>query len=934
MTKHDEPGKYLNALAFRATPDLVGDACVFVRDLDEATAKLWDDFDFQCKRRYGNDSAQAPYSIATTVLKVLTGGYVYFDPDKRAPFLASREPLDDRLLERVFTLTYHLASGAAIETINLSAPPVLASRIAATPQVERHLAEHLAPTSGRQPTAPGWVFRTIGWDISRTLATRHLKISETRQVKLRPDTGGGLVAIDTPWENEQGGRFALSRTALRLKTMPNIQSPILQLTSHVTRIDDSLVFASTALAVPRDEQHPILQISLNGRGGARTVNRLALEALGRLEMDYSILRTIDERSRREQKLLAEAREKGERIRFARERPGQVWPVLGRNVQFPIGTGVGMHHLRKLHEHVETVFDGKAVPLVMREVAMSLPHRPTDPETVSKEELERRKQEKEETGSKDSLRPRGSAFPSAESIVACIEAAGFKKLRIVCLWYRDETRLRMLKTLADTYGLPTTGLDPVDGQEIELHGRAVTAVFCAAQEFLSPGRAEGRARALEPIRPVLALDEATTVVAAWCETEFPRPEHAEQEQAGAEGLDELDAKHQTRAVLARLGIPTQYLLGRTERGVVHVKKDDHPAEMALLDLYRSLGIIDDRIANALKPEKDSPRVDDLAHVGIYVRQQNRRKDEEGSPKVVITATAVVPPADPEGVWTMLGWSTAKPEWQSYRTAQTSFHARAYPEPGEKRTYRQRWDEAADDVERALRELAEELDGTGYVVTVDELAARRMWSGLQNVCQGADRASGKSKYWLPGSSLQSDQRPKAVVRINLDDEEVPQPVSSSKVTKAGTTTDYETAQTLFRVETDFATPVWILCNVPRAYRGSGGRLGAKYTRWEAKKSVQSQVAAERRKGEMPQNWYSMTATEIYPIAFDPRISREALAVAAAKLCHQAQFWSDRSRYPVPLHAAKQMDLDHPQYRRTAQEDPTPAAEPETAEAVDDE
>ncbi|MDJ1130815.1 RNaseH domain-containing protein [Streptomyces iconiensis] len=37
--------------------------------------------------------------------------------------------------------------------------------------------------------------------------------------------------------------------------------------------------------------------------------------------------------------------------------------------------------------------------------------------------------------------------------------------------------------------------------------------------------------------------------------------------------------------------------------------------------------------------------------------------------------------------------------------------------------------------------------------------------------------------------------------------------------------------------------------------------------------------------------------------------------ARLWHQTIAWFDRSRYPVPLHAAKQLDLDHPKYRRSA-------------------
>jgi hypothetical protein len=78
-------------------------------------------------------------------------------------------------------------------------------------------------------------------------------------------------------------------------------------------------------------------------------------------------------------------------------------------------------------------------------------------------------------------------------------------------------------------------------------------------------------------------------------------------------------------------------------------------------------------------------------------------------------------------------------------------------------------------------------------------------------------------------------------------------------------------------------------------------------------------------MPQNWYSMTANEIYPLACADGVSLEALAITTAKLCHQAQFWDGRSRFPVPLHAAKQMDLDHPQYRRPIAPEEKASVEP---------
>lgn len=933
VTEQDrEPGKYLNTLAFRCTPGLVGAAAVSVRHFDEATWKLWDDFDRQCKRRYNSESAQAPYSIATTVLGMMGGGYVCFAPDRQAPFLASLHPIDSKLLRRVFTLTYHLALGQDVSTIDLTAPPELAKRIAGTPEQRHPLAEFLEAADGSQATAPSWLYRTVAWELSRRLACEPWAISDSRTIKLRSDSTGGLVAFDDPWQNEQGGRYALSRTALNLQTLPNISTPVLLLDSRVTRISSSLVFSSTALAEQPGEDRPLLEVALNGRGGARTVNRLALQALGRLEMDYSILRTIDERSKREQKLLADAKEKDERPVFPREHPGQVWPVLPKNYSFPIGTGPGMHHLRLLYQHFTKVFIDQAEPLEMREVRMSLPHRPTDPENISKQEYDRRKTEREQNPEVKwgPIRPKGSLFPTPESIVASVEAAGFKKLQIACLWYRDETRLRMLDTFCKTFGLAREGLDPRDGEEFNLHGEQITAVFHYAADFLKPGSSGGRMEALAASGAALRSQDGV-LVGAWCETEIPAA--SDDGNDSQTSLDDLDAKPQTKTILAGLDVPNQYLLGKDDKGAIKPRMKDHPAEMALLDLYRSLGIIDDRIANALQPEKTGYPVDRIAHVGIYVRQQNRRKGEFGQAKVVIIASALVPPEVAGEPWTMLGWSSTRPVWRPYRLAQTAFHASAYPEgTGDKKTYRQRWDDAAETVERALADLAEELEGTPYVVTADVQDSRRMWDGLQNMRLGGSPGNRKSRYWLPGSTLSPDEQPQAIIRINTEDEEVPQPVSTTRIAKVKDSepAEQETATTLYEVTTDFGAPVWIFCNVPRAYDGDGaGRLGSKYTRWDAKPSVAADKKEERRKGEMPQNWYAMTASVIFPIACADGVSDKALAITTAKLCHQTQFWDGRSRFPVPLHAAKQMDLDHPQYRRTAAPEEKSAAEPGAAE-----
>ncbi|WP_372503898.1 RNaseH domain-containing protein [Actinomadura rupiterrae] len=46
----------------------------------------------------------------------------------------------------------------------------------------------------------------------------------------------------------------------------------------------------------------------------------------------------------------------------------------------------------------------------------------------------------------------------------------------------------------------------------------------------------------------------------------------------------------------------------------------------------------------------------------------------------------------------------------------------------------------------------------------------------------------------------------------------------------------------------------------------------------------------------------------------------------MCHQTIGWSDRSRYPAPLRAAKQIDLDHPEYRRSTPPEDRPNADEE--------
>lgn len=872
-----KPPRQLDLLAYHGTRELLGTAKVTVRALDASVRPMWQNLDSAYKATVGNAQAMVPRSIAATALRCLTGGYVHFDPEKL--ILATREPLDDETIRDTFTLLYHLVHGAHIDEIDLGSPPLLAEKIASSVPVERSITQALRHNAGGQVDAPDWVFRTIAWEFSQQLAKEPWLVDD-HKIVLSPDSDGGLIAWADPWPGQSGNRYSLARIRVALKTVPNLADPLFLLSANATRIASSMAYARTVLVEQADPLRPIVEVALDGRGNVRRVNKMALEILGRLGIDRSVLHSVADRIKTEEQARAAAAAAGqEPPRFSSMPAGKVRPVLGKNFSFPVGTGVGMHFYRELDRHVRGVF-GEA--LRSPEVRSCYP----------------------------GFRQHND-LPTPAAVSASITAMGYKSLRLVCLWSRDETRHRMINGLCKAYGLNPGHLDPADGEAISLHGESVTAVFRHAPQLLEHGPARGRAQALALVESSLTGDDST-LVAAWCETSYDAP--------GIENpAEDEDAKHQSHQLLADRLIPTQYL-----NGAKVPAKGDHPVERGLADLYRSIGIVDERIQQALDFRPAGNALPPIALCGIHVRRQATRRGERGGAKICVTATVLKPPAEDGSTWTMHGWSYTDRHWRPYHQAQCNFHARPYPtgklteladdEPG-----RAKVAEAIDD---ALEHLAEYLGQIPYAVIVDAKACRRLYPGLQNVTQGTP-GSGR-QTWLPGGNLSAAARPAAVIRINTADDEVAQAISYTDFDSDGQESDTgKTTTRLFELSPDFGEATWMLCNVPRQFdSGIPARLGEDKTRWDASPAVFD--GAVKKKSEIKQNWYSMTTTEIFPIGIRPGLSGRALAIAVAKLSHQTLSWNDRARNPVPLHAAEQMDLDHPQFRRTA-----PAVEKETAE-----
>lgn len=918
------PRRRLDVLAYRATPDLLGHASIHIREFDKGVTSLWRMFDRDYRNHTGKDEALAPRSVAVNALRCLTGGYVAFDPDNG--FLVTHEPVDDDTLLAAFTLMHGRALGDPIDEIDLTSPPALAERIAESKQEQRLLADYLHTTETGQPAAPTWVYNTVAWDLSRRIAERAWRV-DGMEIPLRVDSRGGLVAWEHPWTNKLGTAEALSRAAITMKTLPNISDPILLINPTVTRIQSRMAWARTVLIEQEDPARPIVEVAMAGRSSVRRVSAMALDVLTRLGVQRSILRHVQDRVELENRSQDEPDAVSESHYITAPdstTAPMIRPVQSKNFRFPIGHGVGIHHHRELRRHIDEILGDNLVKATRLTVHF---------------EAERFKQAKV-----DNLLPR------PDDMVRSLTTMGYSHLRIVCLWNTDEVRRRMLDGLRDAYvsdvhtpdeqAFETLALDPVDGEPLALHQESISAVFHRVPEFLDHGPGSGSA---EAITHVLQDYGSDTLVGVWAETEFTGRDEYDNEgdEEGIEDEDtekearvkvkeDEDAKFRGRRTLALKGINSQYITPRKPRKVRKGQKArDYQVIHSLLDLNRSLGIIDQRITDVMVDQLGPYAPTDLAHCAVHIRRQSKR-GKDRTAKISITATVLKPPAHDGEAWTLHGWSYTDPTWRPYHQAQAAFHAKDYPtgKMTELQDDNSGNKKVAARIDDALAALAQYLNGTPYTLTVEAFASRRLWGGLHNKRQGEPERPGIS--WLPGSTIHPADRPRAIVRVNGADDEMFRALGVTLVDENGVKVadGDRMINSLQRVVSDFGSDSFALITVPRQYDGAGaGRLGKDKTRWSADHG--SADKEDRRRNEMSDNWYSMTTLGIFPLAVKDGITPDNLAVMTARLCHQALAWAGRTTYPAHLHAASKMDLDHPQYRRTElTDDPTDTNGPDEA------
>lgn len=920
-----DPKRSATFTSFPVTANLITNVLespvVYLRRFDKRVTDTGRELRSLARRR---GTHNIPYNIATGALSGYSGGYICLS--KNLDYIVSTRPITDDDLYMAFSYT----EACALETDPYQAVRSGSSRwarmIADSSEEKIDLASCLRLRGG-QPDLDGWVFHALPWFITQQLASAEMEIyemlpigekhkkryepGEVRRIRLLTDNRGRLWSWDdvigqrhNPYDPQKkpqrlDARYAMMRFDVRIKTFPDIPHPVALVDSHVARVNTSLLFSASAVVRNHTGGADLIALDLVKQGGLRSLNQHALQVQSLLGLDTDPLRTVQERFETEKRLLETARACGEKFVPPEPDPARddVRCALPENRSWPIGTGEGLLQARLLANHITTAFKGQAELIQAARDKVSLP---TNDGKLS--------------------------LPNSDDILASLDDYGLSNLRILCLYYRAQTRIRMIRTLNAAFDY-RLGTDPDERKEYILHtGEAlqdgttptISVVFNHAEQFLTPGE-HNRRREMSTFDPYLKAVDGT-LVAAWCETEIPQPPEKkpnERRDVHLRRTRARDAKPVTRKILADHGVVTQYLIGAEDGEVLDPEPGkDHRAQMALADLYRSCGVIDSRITAALSGLrlKGDDRAPSIAYLGVHVRKQSWQEKGRGrgEPKRVVCATALVSPTTGGGAWTLWGWSSTEQTWRPYPQALTAFHSgNLAPHHTGGGDDMARWNEAARCVEDAVRTLAARLDreypGTRCAVFVDGVTCRRMWPGLHNINQGKAISSppNDGRIWLPGYGSGTDKRhsPLGVVRINT---------SSQETLSLGTITDpnekANTSNGLYRVPTS-DVPLWVLLNTARNYRGkapagSPQRPGTYRTRWHARQ-------LER---DLKAPWYVPTTTEIYPVAVDEDVVNPVeLARATARLCNQTVAWVDRTRYPVPLHAAKQMDDSHPEFRR---------------------
>ncbi|WP_371590742.1 RNaseH domain-containing protein [Streptomyces sp. NBC_00470] len=865
------------------------------------------------KERVGDkkQDVQPPYRALEAILRAVLGTWARWDvSDGQAQLLTAAEMTDE---DRRDVFTYwgeaFLPDGPGQQAVLRLADLIAAAPALPYPALPRSVA-------GRR-TLTWWPGELARWRLAEDLAALEWKLGGKEPTRFTLCTDGTLAAIghELPSAPDSEGRLHRLLPRIKIGTAAAGHSVRHAVTVNaVTTLLANRWYGVATVLLSNPDQPLAVSAHTDGPPWNRRLNVPAVAASRRLA-------GLPRLTRRVPPFPDELEESA----IAAGTPlGAVRAVAPESITTPgLGRGHGMEMFRRIEAHIDQHCEAyrDQTPLYIEVPGLSVPT------------------------TKTGVRTSGPILP--EHLPAAMDAAGIDRLLLVVLYHNDEVRSRVQREIARQWHLG----DGFVAQDGDVKDNAipdrVDVLFLEDKVGAiahGPATAERRAQQLGEL--LAPFQQEGRVIAAICETEwdpnrkYPTPE--EKKKAEAE-----DGKWPSKAALAGLEIGSQYIK-QAPPPVPTVKKNGEPCkpyfieretkaresglanstENAVRDLFRGLGVIDHRLGAAF----GKIPLPDYWHIGVHIRRhaqprQYGQRNTKPAP-LTIVLTAIRPVGGVTEPWTAWAYSPITSRWEPYRKTRLAVHSAAlgldvsaFTTIGDES---HQASAAAQITEAALLAARTQLPHAApMVIYVNGDTSEPIWAGIrdENLGQQPLAALPRAASWLPGHGLPRTQRPLAIVRTITDIERIGRPTGGYIWGKNGTWERTKTTESPFQLVSDDGSsylPDFLLTTVPRPWAaGPPGRFGAEYSRFAPE--------ATKRQGK---NGYAHTAVRLTVIPIAEDANADLIGKSGIVLINQGVSWDGRQTEPSPYRLAKQIDTDHPYYRRSCQDPEEPIATPEPA------
>jgi hypothetical protein len=543
----------MQTLAFPYTPEIAGTVLCYT--ITSELAQTWQEL----TKRHAKEDQRLPYYDLTQAFKFILGDFaaVRRGPQGTETLLLVRKQPPNGLIPRLFGAFEQ----ALARRHNVAFQDRLAPLLSGLEPEEVRIGDYLTTTGPTgEPDIPKWVYDAVTWHATQLLSKDPVRLPSGRELRLRVDTEGNLLAWDDLLPDQKGVRRrepAMHYLSLTSITLPGQPGLVLSIDAHISRLTHFLPSARTVWIATDDNR---LVLSAGFRYDAKTGKRILSGTIAELVDSFTlqgIPQLDDDILRREP----------DRVRAR---------YHSTPAEHAVGSGPGRKFLDVVLNHAIACLPSDTAPLEL-------------------------------VDSKIRSIDRSSSSPSDRVGLAQTLERSDARLHLTVLFASDNMRARAVGALArslhlplDDFGSKNTTL-PLIPDHLKVTFRPVRKDI-----LLTPGKPEPREQ--------LAHDVKDQVQAGWIGAVLAE---TSAKAALAEGVPVgQDPKRQGRRAHAKLGIVSQHL----DMASAPTESDgDHPADSALLDLLRSTGLTGTTPSRVFRsPLEDKPAV----LVGIFSRSQNK------------------------------------------------------------------------------------------------------------------------------------------------------------------------------------------------------------------------------------------------------------------------------------------------------------------------